>query len=68
MLSVYQKASDTVTFSTTFLYKKILSTEQKPGLCHYVIKFLFINLIMKYPRFDLKGGGHRRLATRKDYV
>jgi len=49
LLSVHQTASNTVKFNTTFLYKKILSIEQKPGLCHYVIKFLFINLIMKYP-------------------
>ena len=49
MLSVHQRASDIVKFNTTFLYKTILSIEQKPGLCHFVIKFLFINSIMKYP-------------------
>jgi len=48
MLSVHQRASDTVKFNTMCLYKKILSIEQKPRLCHYVIKFLFINLIMTY--------------------
>jgi len=49
MLSVHLSASDTVKFNTMCLYKKILSIEQKPRLCYYVIKFLFINLIMKYP-------------------
>ena len=39
----------TVKFNTMYLYKKILSIEQKPRLCPYAIKFLFINLIMKYP-------------------
>jgi len=43
------KASDTEKFNTTYLYKKRLSIEQKPRLRDYDIKFLFINLIMKYP-------------------
>ena len=49
MLSVHQWASDTVKFNNMCLYTKILSTEQKPRLCHFVFKFLFINLLMKYP-------------------
>ena len=49
MLSVHQRASDTVKFNTKCLYKKRLSIEQKPRLRDYVIKFSFINLIMKYP-------------------
>jgi len=49
MLSAHQSASDTVKFNTTFLYNKRLSIEQKPKLRDYVIKFLFIILIMKYP-------------------
>jgi len=49
MLSAHQTASDTVKFNTTCLYNKRLSIEQKPRLRDYVIKFLFINLIMKYP-------------------
>ena len=49
MLSVHLWASDTVKFNNMCLYKKLLSIEQKPRLCHYVIKFLFINVIMKYP-------------------
>ena len=49
MLSVHQRASDTVKLNTTCLYKKRLSIDQKPRLRDYVIKFLFINLTMKYP-------------------
>jgi len=49
MLSAHQRASDTVKFNTTSLYNKILSIEQKPRLRDYVIKFLFINWVMKYP-------------------
>ena len=48
MLSVHQRASDTVQFNTMCLYNKILCIDKKPTLCHFVIKFLFINLIMKY--------------------
>ena len=52
MLGAHQMASDTVNFNTTYLYKKRLSIEQKPRLRDYVIKFLFINLIMKYPSLN----------------
>jgi len=41
MLSVHQRASDTVQFNTMCLYKKILSIEQKPGLpvCHKILVY-----------------------------
>jgi len=39
--------SDTVKLNTLLLYKKILSIEQKPGICHSILIYKLNNEISK---------------------